>query len=66
MIVLASTTTKVAYDVELDVSLLFEPRDVWVGLFVDKPTSSGRFKFRRLYVTVLPMLPVRVRLRTPW
>jgi len=37
------------------ISLKFEPRDLWLGLFID--TAK-----RRLYLCVVPCLPVVVQL----
>lgn len=37
------------------VSLLFEPRDLWLGYFHGKDAG---------YVVIIPMLPVRIEWRT--
>jgi hypothetical protein len=44
-------------------ALLFEPRDLWIGVFWDKEKyfHSEPHKFERLviYVCTIPMLPIR-------
>lgn len=40
-------------------SLLFEPRDLWVGVYWDTYWETGRKKLT-VYLTVVPMLPIRI------
>lgn len=41
------------------VSLLFEPRDVWVGLYWDVQTAGNGALL--VYVCLVPCVPVRIR-----
>ena len=45
----------------INAKLLFEPRDLWLGVYWDL-TRSTESAHRRLsvYVCVLPMLPIKV------
>lgn len=38
----------------VEVDVLFEPRDVWVGMFVDWP---------RVYICLVPMVAIRLTWR---
>jgi hypothetical protein len=41
-------------------ALLWEPRDLWVGVYVHGGYWEGGQYRRRLYVCLLPALPVRL------
>jgi hypothetical protein len=45
-------------DLALGVHLLFEPRDLWVGVFWDR-RNGDTF----VYVCVIPCLPIRFRIQ---
>lgn len=45
------------YSCKLSVSLIWEPRDIWIGLFWDKKHSE-----RTWYLCLLPLLPIRFKL----
>lgn len=54
-----------------DIKLLYEPRDLWVGVFVDRPFRRGHpsmpeFKtlHQHIYVCLLPCLPIRITRHT--
>lgn len=42
-------------------SIKFEPRDIWVGVFWDKKPKSVHEKLRLwdVYVCLIPLLPIR-------
>lgn len=44
----------------INARLLFEPRDLWIGVYWNK-VSSIESAYRRLdlYVCILPMLPIK-------
>lgn len=42
------------------VELLWEPRDLWVGVFWDKPMSKAGDRYWVLYLTIIPCLPIRL------
>lgn len=49
----------------INVSLLFEPRDVWVGLYWSKyevpaPRSPIVYTAIEFYVTIIPIFPLRI------
>lgn len=44
------------------VDLLFEPRDLWVGVYWDRPKNDWDHALD-VYVTLLPMLPIKVMIR---
>lgn len=45
--------------VQLQVRVKFEPRDVWVGVYVAKPEAAIPWT-RRVYMCLIPMLPLVV------
>jgi hypothetical protein len=45
--------------------LLWEPRDLWVGVFWKPPYDEGPSRWLELYVCVVPMLPLRLNFRLP-
>ena len=46
------------YSRKLSVKLLFEPRDIWVGIYWDKKDESIF-----VYICVVPCFPVRIHRR---
>lgn len=42
------------------VELIFEPRDMWIGVFISDKTNRMGEHWRALYICVLPCLPIRV------
>ena len=40
--------------------LHFEPRDIWVGLYVERPAWEGPARTVTLYLCLVPMLPIVV------
>jgi len=53
----------------MQVKLLFEPRDLWIGVYWDlkhsfKKRETGIVDLDRLeiYICIIPMLPVRISL----
>lgn len=38
----------------------FEPRDVWVGVYWDLERAAPAWSFLRLYICVIPMLPLHI------
>ncbi|MFH5804723.1 hypothetical protein [Alienimonas sp. DA493] len=48
---------------KLSAALLWEPRDIWVGLYWTHRDGGGS---RFLYVCLLPCLPLRVHLKTSY
>ena len=47
----------------MTVRVKFEPRDLWVGVFVDKSWWEGGRRWHRLYVCLLPTLPIVIAWR---
>lgn len=45
------------------VALLFEPRDLWVGVFWEHPHYEGPDRWFTFYVCLIPMLPLRCDVR---
>jgi len=43
---------------KLSVSLVFEKRDAWVGLYWTKPAEQERF----WYICLIPFFPIRIHL----
>lgn len=43
-----------------DVTIYFEPRDLWVGLYWNLTRGSGANELN-VYVCLLPCLPIRLR-----
>lgn len=41
----------------------FEPRDIWIGLFIDKLVDEYGERRQRFYVCVLPMFPIVIETR---
>lgn len=49
----------------VEIKLIFEPRDLWVGLYWDKKAmSSGKPWVLTLYFCLIPMLPLRIKVTT--
>lgn len=48
---------------KLSISIVFEPRDLWIGLF-RKHSSEIESSF--WYVCLLPMIPIRFHLKRAW
>jgi hypothetical protein len=48
---------------DLGVRVKFEPRDIWLGVFVDRTWYEMDRKWHRLYICVLPTLPLIVTWR---
>ena len=47
----------------LEIKLLFEPRDLWVGLYWNKEEAPGGKPWvLTLYFCLIPMLPLRVKM----
>jgi hypothetical protein len=44
----------------LFIRLMFEPRDLWVGVYVKEPYWEMGTKQRVFYVIVIPMFPVLI------
>jgi hypothetical protein len=42
------------------VALLWEPRDMWVGLYWTHPVWEGPDRTATIYVCIVPMLPIRI------
>jgi len=56
--------TKVRTEIRVGAKVLFEPRDLWVGVYWDAHKSPGAFaRSLTVYVCVVPMLPVKVSVR---
>jgi hypothetical protein len=47
------------------VRLLFEPRDLWVGVYWDRIYEVYEQGYD-LYICLLPMLPIKVSCRKRW
>jgi hypothetical protein len=47
------------------VQLLWEPRDLWVGVFWQRPYYEGLARSFTAYLCLLPMLPLRVTYTIP-
>jgi hypothetical protein len=47
----------VGYSSKLSVSVIFEPRDIWVGVWWDRKGDT-----RSVYVCLIPCLPIRFKL----
>lgn len=46
-----------------EVKVIFEPRDLWVGLYWDRSVlPSGNFGVYVLYFCIVPMLPIRIKI----
>lgn len=45
--------------------LLFEPRDLWVGVFWDiiKPDAMDAYTYLKIYICIIPMLPLFLKIR---
>ncbi len=39
---------------------LWEPRDVWIGVYVKEPYWEGWSKRQQVYVCILPFVPILV------
>lgn len=52
--------TKEGWGREVSLSIAFEPRDVWIGVYWDRP----EFAKLVLYLCLIPMLPFRVAITT--
>lgn len=50
------------YSSKLSISLIWEPRDIWLGLFWD---SRGAHE-KTWYLCLLPCLPIRFKLVRSW
>lgn len=52
------------------VSLQFEPRDLWVGLYWDFRRALDPLGMAHealmIYICVLPLFPIVVRIGSPW
>ena len=46
---------------KLSISIVWEPRDLWLGLYWDKKDSSRFF-----YLCLVPCLPIRVHWKRAW
>lgn len=47
----------------LSISLIrpvFEPRDIWIGLYIGPTKRSGLLRYRYLYFCPIPMLALRL------
>lgn len=44
----------------LGVAILFEPRDAWIGVYVDPQTESIFDRYVAVYLCMLPFVPIRV------
>ena len=42
----------------LNVRVIFEPRDFWIGVYFAKPTSGLEYDYYRVYVCLVPMFPI--------
>ena len=40
--------------------LLFEPRDIWVGIYIAKPSVGIAGRWQSIYICIVPMLPIRI------
>jgi len=49
------------YSSKLSVSLILEPRDVWVGLYWKCDTFT-----KTVWLCLLPCLPIRIKLHKSW
>ena len=50
------------YSIKLSVKLLWEPRDLWVGIYWTRDGADHLF----VYVCVLPALPIRLHWARSW
>ena len=41
----------------MKINIKFEPRDIWIGLYIDSKFDTYRCKYK-IYVCLLPMLPI--------
>ncbi len=39
---------------------MFEPRDIWVGVYVKEPFWKGWSKRQQVYVCILPFCPILI------
>lgn len=44
-------------------TLLWEPRDLWLGIYWDRPKGTGWSRALDVYVCVVPCLPVKLTFR---
>ena len=44
--------------------LFFEPRDIWVGVYVKAPYRAKGWTWREIYVCLMPCLPLLITLRS--
>jgi hypothetical protein len=42
------------------VRVLFEPRDLWLGIYVPKPHWEMGCKIRGVYICMIPCVPIHV------
>lgn len=54
------------YSSKLSISLMWEPRDMWVGLFWDKKVWTTSVPERTWYFCLIPCLPIRLKLVRAW
>ena len=41
--------------------ILFEPRDLWVGIYIKEPWHEGHLGIRKaVYICLVPMLPIYI------
>jgi hypothetical protein len=44
----------------VSIKLLFEPRDLWIGLYVKPRFAEGGYWITTFYLCLVPMLPLRI------
>lgn len=51
------------------VSIYFEPRDIWIGVYwtkqytFEQPIDGQAVEFLYVYICIVPMLPIRLKWR---
>ena len=48
--------------VKLEISIEFEPRDIWLGIYWD---YREIYKMFHIYICIIPMLPIHITLDFP-
>lgn len=48
------------------IRLLFEPRDIWIGVYWRRERRQFGPGVLWVYICLLPMLPIRIRIQDRW